>query len=144
MSSALHYRLPERVLLIEDNDDHVWMFQRVMGRVAPPVAVDVAINGEAALAYLAGPTTPDLIFTDINLGRMNGLEVIEQVRGWGGPAARVPVIVLTNSRANRDILRAYDVAVAAYLTKPPQQAELQETLGRVIGLYERAELATQV
>jgi len=119
------------------------MFKRVMSRVAKATVMDLATSGEAALAYLA-TNVPDLIFTDINLGRMNGLEVIEQVRAKGGPAARVPVIVLTNSRANRDILRAYDVPVAAYLTKPPRQAELAETLSRVIGMYERAELPSQL
>lgn len=143
MSSILPYRY--RILLVEDNDDHQWMFQRVMKQVAPEVEVQIAGNGEAALTCLAAaPELPDLIFLDINLGKMTGLEVLEKIKSSDGPQRRIPIVILTNSTSNLDILRAYDSSVAAYLAKPPEHNSLKELLDRVIRLYEKAELATRI
>lgn len=137
---------PYRILLVEDNDDHVWMFKRVMNQVAPDVELHVAGTGEAALRFLADPagSIPDLIFLDINLGKLTGLQVLEKIKTDPGQIRRIPVIILTNSTSNIDILRAYDSYVAAYLAKPPENQELKKLLDSVIKLYEKAELPTRI
>ena len=136
---------PYKILLVEDNDDHVWMFKRVMNRVAPEVNIEVAGTGEVALRCLADMNPlPDLIFLDINLGKLTGLEVLDRIKTDPGPLRRVPVIILTNSTSNIDILRAYDSYVAAYLAKPPEHQSLKELLDTALKFYEKAELPTRI
>lgn len=121
------------------------MFRRVMNRVAPAVDIQVAGNGELALRCLAEMNPlPDLIFLDINLGKLTGLQVLDTLKADPGPVRRIPVIILTNSTSNIDILQAYDSSVAAYLAKPPEIQALKELLDTVIKLYEKAELPTRI
>jgi CheY-like chemotaxis protein len=80
-------------------------------------------DGVEAMAFLrgdgghAGSPRPDLILLDLNLPRMDGREVLREVKG--DPALRsIPVVVLTTSDADEDILRSYDLHANAYVTKP--------------------------
>jgi CheY-like chemotaxis protein len=80
-------------------------------------------NGVEALEFLerqgpyAGSTRPDLILLDLNLPRMNGREVLARIKAHAG-LRRIPVVVLTSSKAEQDILESYDLHANCYITKP--------------------------
>jgi CheY-like chemotaxis protein len=86
-------------------------------------SLHVAENGESALAFLrregsyGDAPRPDLVFLDLNLPRLDGREVLAQVKA--DPKLRsIPVVVLTTSDAEEDVLRSYDLHANAYVTKP--------------------------
>ncbi|MEE6274044.1 response regulator [Georgenia wangjunii] len=111
------------VLLVEDDPGDVLMTQEAFADYKVANRLTVVSDGESAMAYLrkegehAGAPTPDLILLDLNLPRMDGREVLAELKE--DPALRrVPVVVLTTSEAEEDILRSYDLHANAYVTKP--------------------------
>jgi PAS domain S-box-containing protein len=120
-----------RVLLVEDNTGDVELVRMAVQRVAGHVNVDVARDGQVALERLRsanGTPLPDFVLLDLNLPRMNGFEVLEELKR--DPELRsIPVVVLTSSDADRDIERAYRMQCAAYFTKP--MAEMEPVIQRV-------------
>ena len=99
-------------------------------------------DGEQLLDYLfrRGQYTdrekwpePDLILLDLNMPRKDGREVLEDIKGM--PAfRRIPIVVLTTSRAEEDVFRSYDMGVSGFVTKPVTFRELMETM-KTIGAY---------
>ncbi|HYS28597.1 MAG TPA: response regulator [Candidatus Limnocylindria bacterium] len=85
--------------------------------------LQVVADGVGALAYLrrqepfAGAVRPDLILLDLNLPGKDGREVLAEIKG-DKDLRRIPVVILTTSRAEADIARAYDLHANAYVTKP--------------------------
>ncbi|MBV8939645.1 MAG: response regulator [Alphaproteobacteria bacterium] len=111
------------VLLIEDNPGDVLLTQEGLKHAGVPTMLNVARDGEEALQYLrkgegfAEAETPDLIFLDLNLPRVNGREVLEEIKK--DPALhRIPVVVLTSSAAPNDIAAMYDRYANCYIVKP--------------------------
>ena len=90
-------------------------------------------NGEEALAYLrrqppfAEAPKPDLIFLDLNLPKKDGREVLLEIKK-DESLRRIPVVVLTTSEAERDILRAYDLHANCYVKKPTELDEYMEVI----------------
>ena len=114
---------PVQVLLVEDSPSDAAMTIEAMheGRIVNQV--HVATDGEMAMAFLRrqGPFAeaprPDLILLDLNLPRMDGREVLREVKD--DPILKtIPVIVLTTSAAEEDILKSYELHANAYVTKP--------------------------
>lgn len=111
------------VLLVEDNPADVRLTQEALkdGRVL--VNLTVASDGVEAIDILkrAGPHTtkarPDLILLDLNLPRKNGREVLEEIKA-DDDLKRIPVIVMTTSKAEQDIYKAYNLNANCYVTKP--------------------------
>jgi len=114
---------PVQVLLVEDSPSDAAMTIEAMheGRIVNQV--HVATDGEMAMAFLrrqgpfADAPRPDLILLDLNLPRMDGREVLREVKD--DPILKtIPVIVLTTSAAEEDILKSYELHANAYVTKP--------------------------
>lgn len=114
---------PIRILLVEDSPSDVAMTIAALreGRIANEI--HVATDGEKAMAFLrqeGGPASaprPDLILLDLNLPRKDGREVLAEVKS--DPAlASIPVVVLTTSVAEADIIRSYQLHANSYVTKP--------------------------
>jgi CheY-like chemotaxis protein len=110
------------VLLVEDDPGDVLMTREAFEENLHN-RLDVVTDGAAALDYLRheGPYTeaprPDLILLDLNLPRRDGREVLEEIKA--DPDLRhIPVIVLTTSQAEEDVLRSYQLHANAYVTKP--------------------------
>jgi CheY-like chemotaxis protein len=110
------------VLLVEDDPGDVLMTREAFDEYLHN-RLDVVTDGAEALSYLRreGPYTdaprPDLILLDLNLPRRDGREVLAEVKD--DPELRhIPVIVLTTSRAEEDVLRSYQLHANAYVTKP--------------------------
>jgi CheY-like chemotaxis protein len=111
------------VLLVEDDPGDVVMTREALGNAKVLHDLQVADNGEVALAFLRreepyeDAPRPDLVFLDLNLPRLDGREVLAQVKA--DPELRsIPVVVLTTSDAEEDVLRSYDLHANAYVTKP--------------------------
>jgi CheY-like chemotaxis protein len=115
--------LPIEVLLVEDDPGDVLMTQEAFEEHKVRNKLNVVQDGEEALAYLrregrfAEAPRPDLILLDLNLPRVDGREVLQVIKE-DLDLRRIPVVVLTTSQADEDILRSYSLHANAYVTKP--------------------------
>jgi CheY-like chemotaxis protein len=116
-------RLLVEILLVEDNPSDVLLTQIAMKECKIANRLHVAKDGEVALQFLrrtgdAGDAPrPDLVLLDLNLPRMDGRELLREIKS--DPALRtIPVVVLTTSDAEGDVVRSYDLHANAYITKP--------------------------
>lgn len=114
---------PIEVLLVEDDPGDVLMTQEAFADYKIANRLSVVTNGEDAIAYMrkqgrfADVPTPDLVLLDLNLPRRNGREVLRDIKG--DPELRsVPVVVLTTSEADEDVLESYQLHANAYVRKP--------------------------
>lgn len=114
---------PRRILLVEDGPDDVDLTFEAIKDAGVEVEVDVVENGVDAVAYLrrqgrhADTQRPDLVLLDLNLPRMDGREVLAEVKS-DPLLRRIPIIVLTTSDAREDITQAYDLHANCCITKP--------------------------
>lgn len=129
------------ILLVEDNDDDVLIAQRAFREFKFFSEVHVARDGQEALDLLTGtggrspgkPLKPSLILLDITLPLMDGIALLKRLKA--DPALRpIPVIMLTTSSRQEDILRSYDSGAASYVTKPASLEEFLE-MARRFELY---------
>jgi CheY-like chemotaxis protein len=108
------------ILLVEDNPADVRFTQEVLSENLIN-HVYVARDGEEALAWFerweAGELLPAVILLDLNMPRINGLEVLQQLKAHPR-FRRIPVVVLTSSREDSDLKAAYDLGVSSYIEKP--------------------------
>ena len=114
---------PIHILLVEDNAGDVRLTREALKEGKVGNSLTVAPDGVEALAILrqegryAGEARPDLILLDLNLPKKDGREVLAEIKD--NPALkRIPVVVLTTSKAEEDILRTYDLHANCYITKP--------------------------
>ena len=111
------------VLLVEDDEGDVVMTREALAEGKVVNRLHVVGDGVEAIEFLrregtyADAPRPDLILLDLNLPRRDGREVLAEVKG-DPELRRIPVVVLTTSQAEEDILRSYDLHANAYVTKP--------------------------
>lgn len=114
---------PVEILLVEDNPGDAELTAEALRHGKVYNQMYVVEDGEAALAFLrrqepyADVPRPDVILLDLNLPRKDGREVLAEIKTDEG-LKQIPVIILTTSEAEEDILRAYNLAVNCYITKP--------------------------
>lgn len=114
---------PIVILLIEDNPADVRLTEEALKEGKVRNTLSVARDGEEALAYLrrqgryADAARPDLILLDLNLPKMDGREVLAQIK-TDPTLRRIPVVVLTTSKAEEDIVKSYNLHANCYITKP--------------------------
>ncbi len=125
------------ILLVEDNPGDVELTRQALKDGNIHNRLSVVGDGVEAMAFLrregqyAGAPRPDLILLDLNLPRMNGREVLAEVRNDAN-LTTIPVVVLTTSEADQDILKAYTLHANCYITKP---VDLEQFL-RVVQMIE--------
>jgi CheY-like chemotaxis protein len=123
MTAPIEASLPIEVLLVEDDPGDVLMTQEAFEEHKVRNKLNVVQDGEEALAYLrregryADAPRPDLVLLDLNLPRVDGREVLQVIKE-DQDLRRIPVVVLTTSQADEDILRSYSLHANAYVTKP--------------------------
>lgn len=117
------------ILLVEDNKADIRLVQEALKESKVPFQVQSVRNGMDAMAYLrregdfASALRPDLILLDLNLPRKDGREVLAEIKS--DPALKqIPVVVLTTSRNEEDILQSYNLHVNCYITKSRNLSEL--------------------
>lgn len=112
---------PPSLLLVEDNPMDLDLALRAFNKKNAANAIHVARDGEEALAWFgrweAGEPMPAVILLDINMPKINGLEVLQQLKAHPR-FRRIPVVVLTSSREDSDLVAAYDLGVSSYIEKP--------------------------
>ncbi len=133
---------PVVILLVEDDPAHAEIVRRNLEDFGVANRLIHLTDGEAALDYLfrrgayqdpVGFPRPDLILLDLRLPRVSGMEVLETVKS-DPRLSQIPVVVLTTSAAESDIVRAYDLHVNSYLVKPVELAEFAALL-KTLGYY---------
>jgi CheY-like chemotaxis protein len=111
------------ILLVEDDPGDVLITREAFAENKVRNKLNVVSDGESAIAYLrregdfSAATRPDLILLDLNLPRKDGHEVLAEIK-TDAALQRIPVVILTTSDAEEDILRSYDLHANAYVTKP--------------------------
>ncbi len=122
---------PLQVLLVEDSPGDVRLTQEAFREAHMQVDLHVVSDGVAAMAFLrheAGyldAPRPDFILLDLNLPKMDGREVLAQIKGDTSLKA-IPTVILTTSQAAEDIVKSYQLQANCYLTKPSQLEEFEQ------------------
>ena len=123
-------------VLVEDDEDDVFFFQRAMQKVDWPGAIQILRNGAEAITYLTGAQSgtdlrqhpaPSLVILDLNLPINTGLDVIEALRNCD-PDNTTPVVVLTSSTSQLDVRDAYRLGANCYFNKPSDPDGLVDLL----------------
>jgi two-component system response regulator len=115
--------LPVKILLVEDNPGDVRLTKEALRDSKIDVSLEVVEDGNEALEYLqkkgkyANSSTPDLILLDLDLPHMSGREVLEIVK-QDKDLRHIPIVVLTISQSEQDVLRSYDMQANAFVNKP--------------------------
>ena len=109
---------PIHILMVEDNPGDVRLAKEALRDAKVRNDMVVAPDGERAMEILTGAERlPDLVLLDLNLPKRHGREVLAQMKSDDG-LKRIPVVVLTSSQAEEDVLGTYDLHANCYITKP--------------------------
>ena len=123
------------ILLVEDDPDHELLTIRALNKSNIANSVTVARDGEEAINILFGenPLRPQVILLDLKLPKIDGLEVLRRIRE-SKSTCTLPVVVLTSSDEERDLVRSYQLGVNSYIRKPVNFNEFAEAT-RQLGMY---------
>lgn len=133
MNDALNQAKPADILLVEDSQSDVLLMQRAF--VASKLLINLhhVSNGEQCLAFLrkqndyADKPTPDLVLLDLNMPVMDGRETLQEI-GKDDSLSHIPVVILTTSESEQDILGSYQQRCSSYIVKPVDFNKLKEIL----------------
>ncbi|WP_222918843.1 response regulator [Natrinema sp. SYSU A 869] len=130
---------PVSLLLVEDNPGDVRLIEEAFKSAGFETTFHTVTDGDAALEFLqnraateSGPDI-DLVLLDLNLPRTGGFEVLETIKN-DPELTSLPVLVLTSSEANEDIVKSYELCANAYLTKPTDPGEFAD-IGRAVEAF---------
>ena len=123
MNEVLVRGRPAVILLAEDNDNDVELTKLGFQRAKFAVELHHVSNGEECMAFLrkegryGGAPTPDIILLDLNMPRMDGIEVMREI-GKDDGLKHLVTVVLTSSKADEDVIQSYQLRCSSYLVKP--------------------------
>jgi CheY-like chemotaxis protein len=124
---------PVDILLVEDSPSDVALTREALKEAKVLNELHVVKDGVAALAFLrrqppyTAKPRPDLILLDLNLPKKDGREVLAEIKK-DEDLRRIPVVILTTSRAEEDVIRSYDLHANAYVTKPVDLMQFLEVI----------------
>jgi CheY-like chemotaxis protein len=127
---------PIEILLVEDDPGDILITTEALEQSKLANNLHTVENGEEAVAFLrregqfADAVRPDLVLLDLNLPRRDGREVLAEIKA-DPDLRRIPVVVLTTSSAEEDVLRSYDLHANAYITKPVDFANFVNVVRQV-------------
>lgn len=136
MSSLENTPRPIEILLVEDNPGDARLTLEAMREAKVKNQIHVVEDGVEAMEFLrreggfGNAPRPDLILLDLNLPKKDGRAVLAEVKA--DPALkRIPVVILTTSRAEEDVLKAYDLHANCYVTKPVNLAQFMKVIALI-------------
>jgi CheY-like chemotaxis protein len=123
------------ILLVEDDPDHELLTIRALKKSNVANDVRIARDGEEALNLLLGENAikPQVVLLDLKLPKIDGLEVLRRIR-QNDATRMLPVVVLTSSDEERDVVRSYQLGVNSYIRKPVNFTDFAEAT-RQLGMY---------
>lgn len=123
------------ILLVEDDPDHELLTIRALKKANIANDIHVARDGSEAVEALFGsePLRPQVILLDLKLPKIDGLEVLRRIR-YCDTTRMLPVVVLTSSDEERDVVRSYQLGVNSYIRKPVNFTDFAEAT-RQLGMY---------
>ncbi len=137
---SLNIPKPACVLLVEDNEDDIELTLEALKESKVKSDIHVVNDGEAAIQFLrnedgyASAPRPDLILLDLNLPKMDGKEVLKKVR-QDPELTDIPIVVLTTSQNEEDILKAYRLHANCYISKPVDFRRFSEIIRHIEGFW---------
>lgn len=127
------------ILLVEDNPNDLELALHAFQKHKFANSIEVARDGQEALDYLLGGNgrlpgaRPRIVLLDLKLPKVDGLQVLREIRSTP-ELAHLPVVILTSSREERDIVESYDLGVNSYIVKPVDFDKFVDTV-QTLGLY---------
>jgi CheY-like chemotaxis protein len=128
--------VPIEILLVEDNPGDVRLTREALKDAKVRNTLHVTMDGVEALAFLrkqgkyAAVPRPDLILLDLNLPKKNGREVLEEIK-QDDALSHIPIVILTTSQAELDIVESYRLHANAYVTKPVDLEQFLKVVGSI-------------
>ncbi len=125
-----------KLLLVEDNPGDAYIIKNYLQTSEISYNFDHLVDGEQLMSYLyregdyAEASLPQLILLDLNLPKKNGFEVLKEIKSH--PQLKlIPIVILTSSRAEKDILESYRLYASCYITKPFDYNEFIDTIRKI-------------
>ncbi|MDG4831293.1 response regulator [Solwaraspora sp. WMMD1047] len=133
---------PVRILVVDDDPGDVLMIEEALEGSDVDKAIDVVGDGQEAMEFLrgegrhVGAARPDVILLDLNMPRMDGRQVLSEVKS-DEDLRTIPIVVLTTSNADTDIISSYTLQANAYVTKPIGLDEFNDVVRRIDEFFGR-------
>lgn len=130
------------ILLVEDDPNDEELTVRALSALKVPIRIFVVRDGAEALDYLCNRDaytdpaqfpSPDIVLLDLRLPRLNGLEVLREMRGWS-PTSLIPVVMLSSSTEGENLRHAYELGANSFVEKPASFRDFTNTV-RHLGEY---------
>ncbi len=122
---------PVRFMLVEDSEGDAYIFKRTLAEAKIANEVTVFDNGKEALAYLHDPSNadrlPGMIFLDINMPQLSGFDVLKRLKS-DDKLRNIPVVILTISQEEEDVLKSYDLGALSFITKSIRPENLTDVV----------------
>lgn len=128
------------ILVIEDNAGDILILEEVLEELGYSIQMQVIHDGEEALRYLhregsfAEAAKPDIILLDMNLPRVNGFDLLENIK-TDDDLKRIPIIILSTSKADTDINRSYDLHANCFVTKSGDLEEYMDNIKNIMSFW---------
>ncbi len=130
-------RIKAKILLVEDNAADIRLTKEVLQERKMVSSLDVVRDGVEVIDFLkkkgkySNANTPNLILLDLNLPKRNGFEVLEEIKR-DEELKRIPVVILTVSDANEDLVKAYNLHANCYVIKPLEMKEFSRIINSIV------------
>lgn len=135
-------KVNKSILLLEDDAVDIMILKRAFKKLEIENQLEICNNGEEGLTWLQDhkDSLPGLIILDLNMPKMNGLEFLEQIKE-SSLYRKIPVIVLTTSKAHEDRTKAFDKSIAGYMVKPVDYNDFINIVDQIKNYWRISEIA---
>lgn len=130
---------PLKILLVDDDEIQRLKFKKVCKIINYDVTIFEAINGENAFTFLEDNNSFDLIVSDLNMPRMNGLEFITKIKN-NPKYNNIPLVVMSTSKDKSDLKKCYDFGISGFFSKPSKFSEYSKKVVSLLEYWSRTEV----